>query len=477
MRAVEAAAGKSYVENPDDDDEGTNTNPYDHNPVDMGHPAEELGQMTSGAQSRRDVSTHNTRRRRAMTNNFSFEDLPRSAQRAAFASMSEESGAAESSRAAHGASAHAEFTGSASAHRRAAEAHRDAAEEHASEGDMEMASAHRTQARSHSQKARHMTRNASGMSAMNDDDDDWCEERDRDEEGRCPTENSRRNRIPVVNGSTPDFVGRAYSTEANRLTLVANRSNHPVDHQRASWAHLKASDQYVLTNSMGLAREHAVRFKLHMSRFRQGLTVNVTSPGGDTSDLAVNSAGPLVRGYQNTHSRSAARHLANRSNVLLPFQSMVANEDQGEQTIARFTKSGDIRDWASDQYPEGMQRVSGGTRSRAGGVEDDADKHCSTMDTEWSMTHVEGGNENRELRGFNQLVARGIMPDWRNVDTLTPDTLGEDYDHPFREDDHQNAADMAALPPSIPLEDLVSPKVGTGGRSMTKSDFPLGENR
>jgi hypothetical protein len=93
-------------------------------------------------------------------------------------------------------------------------------------------------------------------------------------------------------------------------------------------------------------------------------------------------------------------------------------------------------------YAEGGT-VKGGQRSRAGGVEEIGSQGPS-------VRHLSGGDGSGH-RGFQQLfpdVDRRF--DGRQVDSLTPE--GPDG---FEEDPHTVASVMAALPPSIPPEELV----------------------
>jgi hypothetical protein len=85
------------------------------------------------------------------TFNMSFDSLPRDAQRAAFAAMSD--GGGSTTHAANVATRHARKTGTAGAHLKAAAAHRDAYDYHKNEGNDEYANHHKSMASSHTKKA------------------------------------------------------------------------------------------------------------------------------------------------------------------------------------------------------------------------------------------------------------------------------------------------------------------------------------
>jgi hypothetical protein len=239
--------------------------------------------------------------------------------------------------------------------------------------------------------------------------------------GEGNVDNTRRVRRLIAN-QVPgnDRIGIGISWGAAEASNSAFARGGLVPHQMAVNAHLNGAAYHRQQGRYYIAQQHAEAAEIHARHARSlaGLTANEAV--GNRSHLPSvlpHRAGSIAG--RNALSVDATRRLA-REAVLVPHQRLVANENEGEGSNAGVNRPGNIR---------------------AGGAMDDDDNY------EPPTLHISGGDGSR-TRGFDALVARGIMPDWRSVSTLTPDNID------VTEDEHSVASRMAALPPSIPLEKL-----------------------
>jgi hypothetical protein len=275
--------------------------------------------------------------------------------------------------------------------------------------------------------------------------------------------NARAVRQLLVNANV-DFDDKLAITATWNAATASDHAFHngdPVSHRFAANQHRIAASLH--TSNPMVYFQHLDAANIHDWK--------AATLGRHTANTVVGSRShprDTVLPHRAGSTGGRTRSLAGRGDVLVPHVAMVANAKTGGSN-SDDAGEGDEELYAGGYrqgYADGRGKVKGGNRSRAGGVEE------SWSEEPGGARHIDSGSENCDLTGYHKLFPDvGDRFDGRQVDTLTRE--GPDG---FEEDSHTVASVMAALPPSIPLEELVGDKPSASPkRSLTQSDFPYGD--